>query len=87
MSSIAKPIKRSKETRHLGRAQDIRPENQYEAFDMDTKVECLLGALILLGPLLRSFSNGCCIGFPIGKDGVVISMDEKGRWVDNVFVE
>ncbi len=40
MSSIAKTSKRSKKTRRLGSVQVLRPD-QYEAFDVETKVECL----------------------------------------------
>ena len=49
MSSIAKPQKRSKKTNRLGPVQVIRPD-QYEAFDVDSKVECIR-ALIPLGLL------------------------------------
>lgn len=47
MSSIAKTQKRSKKTNRLGPVQVLRPD-QYEAFDVDSKVECIR-ALIPLG--------------------------------------
>lgn len=47
MSSIAKIKRRSKKTKRLGPAQIIRPE-QYEDFDVNSKVECIQ-ALIPLG--------------------------------------
>jgi transposase-like protein len=47
MSSIAKPTTRSKKTKRLGPVQVIRPD-QYEAFDVDSKLECIR-ALIPLG--------------------------------------
>jgi len=49
MSSITKTPKRSKKTKRLGPAQVLRPD-QYEAFDVATKVECIR-ALIPLGLL------------------------------------
>ena len=47
MSSIAKTTTRSKKTKRLGPVQVIRPD-QYEAFDVDSKLECIR-ALIPLG--------------------------------------
>ena len=47
MSSLAKTTKRSKKARRLGPVRVLRPE-QYEGFDVETKVECI-GALIPLG--------------------------------------
>ena len=49
MSSIAKTQKRSKKTKRLGPVPVIRAD-QYEAFDVDSKVECIR-ALIPLGLL------------------------------------
>ena len=47
MSRIAKTTKRSKKTKRLGPVRVIQSE-QYEGFDVETKVECIR-ALIPLG--------------------------------------
>ena len=47
MKSITETTKRSKKTRRLGPVRVLRPD-QYEAFDVDSKLECIR-ALIPLG--------------------------------------
>lgn len=47
MRSITETTTRSKKTRRLGPVRGLRPD-QYEAFDVDSKLECIR-ALIPLG--------------------------------------